>query len=80
MFGAGIGVLVAERQHVAVSSVSYSAAPIVLLLGGIISILAGGYLIFATKRREELDVKRDSLVVSIIRRNFRAYYLNAALN
>lgn len=62
LFGAGIGVLVAERQHVAVSSVSYSAAPIVLLLGGIISILAGGYLIFATKRREELDVKKDSLV------------------
>ena len=82
MFVAGVGVLVAERQYVAVSSVSCSAAPIVLLLGGIISVLAGDYLVFATKYREELAlaVKRDSLVVSIIRRNFRPYYSNVAPN
>ncbi|XP_068717396.1 tetraspanin-6-like [Montipora capricornis] len=62
LFGAGVGVLVAEQHYVAVSSVSYSAAPIVLLLGGITSVLAGGYLIFAINYREELAVRRDSLV------------------
>ena len=49
MFGAAIGVLVHEEYHAAVSTVPFQAASIVLLIAGILSVAAGGLLIYVTK-------------------------------
>ena len=67
MLGAAIGVLVIEKPHAAVSSVPFQSAPIVLLVAGIVSILAGGFEIFVTKRREATkdSVNKGSFKVSL---------------
>ncbi|XP_078347927.1 CD63 antigen-like [Oculina patagonica] len=49
MFGAGIGVLIQEKYHAAVSTVAFQSASIVLLLAGIISFIAGGLEIYVTR-------------------------------
>lgn len=67
MFGAAIGVLVIEKPHAAVSSVPFQSAPIVLLVAGIVSILAGGIEIFVTKWGEATRdrVNKGSFKVSL---------------
>ena len=67
MFGAAIGVLVHEQYHAAVSAVPFQSASIVLLLAGISSVIAGGFIIYVTKFTDAAPplVNKRSLWVSL---------------
>lgn len=67
MFGAGIGVLVQEKYHAAVSSVPFQSASIILLLAGIISFIAGSLEIYVTRFTDSTPhlVGKRSLWVSL---------------
>lgn len=49
--GTAIAVVVIEGHHAAVSSVSFIAAPAVVIVAGILSLLAGTFICYVTKCR-----------------------------
>ena len=65
-FAAAIAVLVIEKDHAAVSTLSFRSAPSILLVAGILSIAAGSFLVIVTKCIEVTtdNVKKNSLIVS----------------
>lgn len=65
MFGAGIGVIIKEEAHAAISSVDIQTAPILLLVAGSLSLLVALIGIYFMKRCPTLNDIRTALIVLV---------------
>lgn len=65
MFGAGIGVIIKEEAHAAISSVGIQTAPILLLVAGSLSLLVTLLGIYFMKRCPTLNDIGTALIVLV---------------